>query len=75
MSSTFSTFAIYESPSDYPGKFVVREWNSSSGSQWAVPGPATVCDTLKEARTKMPRGLTRMERMEHDDPCILETWL
>jgi hypothetical protein len=32
------------------------------------------CDSLEEARSKVPEGLQRMSRWTQDDPAIVETW-
>jgi hypothetical protein len=65
-------WTIYDNPKDYPGKFVARWWVVK------VPVEATddifVCDSLGEARSKIPEGLFAMPRLEEDDPCIVETW-
>lgn len=63
-------WAIYENPSDHPGKFVVRRWVGLTPDL-----EAKVCDTLAEARTAMPAGLFRMNRFPHDDPVVVEAWI
>lgn len=77
MSKTLSMYTIYESPADYPpGTFVVRKWEIRAYGRVPVPMEATAFKTLREARESIPRSHhLRTVRSEHDDPCILETWL
>lgn len=70
-----SIYTIYESPSEYPGKWVVREWKASVGGLAAVRKPLAVADTLGEARRALPLGLVQLGRSIDDDPCIREVWL
>lgn len=71
--SSLSLWTIYESPDDHPGKFVTRRWDVLSTGP--APGPATVVDTLDEAREAVPPGLHWMGRAPGDDEKIVETWL
>jgi hypothetical protein len=70
--SHLNMWTIYDNPSDYPGKFVVR--------RWIVKGPleaaddVIVCDTLEEARSKIPEGLVGVPRAYEDALCTVETW-
>lgn len=64
---------IYDSPSDYPGVFVVRRWDV--GDSQMLPMDHTVHETLFDARAALPVGLVCVDRAETDDPCIVETWL
>ena len=67
-------YTIYDSPTDYPGKFVVRRWEIDKGP--AVPKETlAVKDSLIEARLAVPVGLVRVDRSPGDDPVIVETWL
>ena len=67
-------WTIYESPRDYPGRFVVRGWTVQ---REPVPDelPTAVVDTLAAARRHVPVGLFRLDRDPDDDPTIVETWL
>lgn len=65
-------FVIYHSPSDYPGKYVVRMWRTIM--QMGPTNFVGIADTLDEARDIVPLGLFRMARFEQDDPVIVETW-
>jgi hypothetical protein len=68
-------FCIYENPTDYPGKFVVREWTIGPGTVTANPSAAFVGTSIETARGALPEGLVRIERDLHDDPVIREVWL
>jgi len=74
LSTGLVIWTVYENPSDYPGKFVVRAWEAINGKP--VPREdCTVSDTLDKARASVPEGLVRMDRGDDDDPCIVETWI
>ena len=73
-SDIFQMFVIYENPSDYPGKFVVRRWEVDSGDLY-VATECVVVETLKQAREAIPPGLYRLNRNCFDDPVIVETWI
>lgn len=66
-------WVIYENPRDYPGKFVVRKWKVVTPDP--KPGEAQVCNSLPEARSKIPPGMYKLEPSLHDDPCIVEVWI
>lgn len=66
-------FVIYDSPTDFPGRFVVRPW--AAGREGTVYGDAMVAATLEEARELVPAGLHRVTRSPGDDPVIVETWI
>jgi hypothetical protein len=67
----FILFAIYKNPSDYPGKYVVRRWEGLVADRQ----PVIVADELKQAREAIPDHMYRLDRLEGDDPAILETWI
>lgn len=65
-------WTIYANPSDYPGKWVVRQWFGET------PDPmAGVCDSLELARDLVWRagGSFCLHRAADDDPAIHETWI
>lgn len=69
-------WVIYASPKDYPGRIVVREWRiMRGGEQVAMATPTATVRSLTEARQAIPPGLVRMDRMQGDDPVIVEVWL
>jgi hypothetical protein len=67
---TVSIWAIYNSPKDYPGKFVARRWELTTPTDEVI-----VADTLDEVRERLPLGLRCLDRHSGDDPVIVETWL
>lgn len=72
-------WTIFENPSDYPGKFVVREVRAKAGRALSAVTPTAVTETLDDARiaaqAASPYVLTCMPRHEDDDPVIVEVWL
>ena len=78
MPSTVEIYVVYENPSDFPGRFVVRRGQvrrHSPGRMTMDGSPAALCATLKEARQAVPVGRVRMRRHPDDDACIVESWL
>lgn len=75
MSEGLSIFTIYNNPSDYPGKFVVRRWVVADGQERRDDGYLVLEDTLEAARLRLPQGMVRMNRNDDDDPVIVENWL
>ena len=66
-----SIWVIYDNPTDFPGKFVVRKWIGEAADK----EPLIVADTLEEARKALPKHIVRLMPSEGDDPKIVETWL
>lgn len=65
-------FTIYDHPSDFPDKFVVRIWDGRE----AQPTPyCSLWDTLDDARADIPSGRVNLNRNEGDDAKIVETWI
>jgi len=62
--NTLRTFSIYENPTDYPGRFVVRGWTSTASS--LAPDAA---------RAAIPAELVCEPRAPGDDAVIVEVWL
>lgn len=75
--ATLPMWVVYESPKDFPGKFVTRRWLVLPGCEKPQPDrdPVAVCDTLEEARAAVRPGSVRLERHDLDDACIVEVWL
>lgn len=67
-------YVIYDSPRDYPGEFVCRQWFIGAGA--AVAGDLLARGKLIEAIQEQlaAKGLCRWLRDPADDPCIVETW-
>ena len=68
-------WVIYQDPSDYPGKFVVRRQVAGRGGVTADREPVAVVESIEAARAVLPSGLYRMHRHSEDDPVIVETWI
>lgn len=65
-----SIWVIYESPPDFPDQYVARRLQLSQPTLDFVVG-----DTLNDVRSKLPKGLIRIERSERDDPTVRESWI
>lgn len=72
---TLWIWTVYQNPSDFPGKFVVRASAILAGRVVMDPEATCVVETLEEARRAIPPGLYRQPRQRLDDPCIVEVWL
>lgn len=68
-------WTIYQSPLDYPGRFVVRAYDVAGDGQVVPRAEQAVCGSLEEARARVPCGLYWMNRNPVDDPTIVETWI
>jgi len=71
-------FVIYEYPSDYPTKFVVREWRILEKGiiQDLASAPYYVADCIEEARKSLAgRKLVHLEPDDGDDCVIREIWM
>jgi len=69
-------YTIYNpSTTDHPGKWVLRRWSISTEKGIQAEAGCSVHDSLEAARRMVPSGLTCVTRMDHDDPCIEETWI
>jgi hypothetical protein len=72
-------WVIYERPKDFPDQFVMREHHIKGGKNG---GPNEVrptehfytADSIAELRRKVPAGKQRIERIEGDEPQIVEWW-
>ena len=67
-------WVIYESPSDYPGKIVVRRRHSTFRAV-NIDLEAWVFDSITEARTAIPEGLYNTGRYDMDDSAVVEVWI
>ena len=65
-----SVWIVYEEPPGFPNQYVARLYRSYVDTGEYVTGA-----TLNEVRSKLPRGLMRMERSSHDDPLVRESWI
>lgn len=72
-----SIYTIYNSPSDYPGEFVIKKWDTGNGKM-SVQDPRFLYTStdLESCRAQMKeRNLTLMARQVGDDPVIVESWI
>lgn len=73
------SFVVYNNPSDYPGKHVLRQQDvvREDSVVRIVPHkePIAVVDSLDEVREHVPQGLHNMGRMQADEPHIVEVWI
>lgn len=80
MSDVLYTWTVYEDPSDYPGKYVVRRFTihrPDEADRVIVedPEPMIVTDLLDKAREVIPAGAYCLGRHPDDDPAIYEVWV
>lgn len=68
-------WVVYNSPSDFPGKFVVRRQSAGPGFVVADATPTAIVNTLDEARAAIPPGKINLHRSPDDDPVIAEVWV
>lgn len=73
--SDLALFAVYEHPLDFPDAFVVRRFMVGTRGVVPDPQPHAVAVTLEAARAALPDGLYRFDRLDDDEPQIVETWL
>jgi hypothetical protein len=72
--SILTIWTVYRSPSDHPGKWVLRGHDVTAAG--SVPRPdCIVADTLDLIRDHLPPGLCRLPRDAADDPVIYESWV
>jgi hypothetical protein len=74
MSGILTVWTVYENPSDYPGRWVVRAFDVTAHGVQAR-AHCTVTSTLDAARAVLPPGLTPLGRNADDDPAIYESWV
>ena len=67
-------WTVYQSPDDYPGKFVARRFDIRPGESRPTQD-YLIAETLESLRLQMPPGLTRVPRHPNDLPTIVEVWL
>lgn len=67
-------WVIYDRPSDYPDKVVLRRQFATRRCVEIDP-EAWVFDTVTQARLAIPPFLHNLGRYDMDDPCIVEVWI
>lgn len=63
-------WVVYESPPDFPDQYVARRFQLNKLTSEFVVG-----NTLVEVRSKLPKGLFKLERSDRDDPMVRESWI
>jgi hypothetical protein len=72
----FIVYAIYEKPTDYPDKFVLRAFRMSGEiSGFTAERECKLADSIDEIRKFLPPGLYRLNRNDCDVISLVETWL
>ena len=67
----FPFLTVYNSPADYPGKFVARVFDLDKATKFVF-----LAGSYVELADKMPaQQMTRMVRHPSDDPAIVEVWV
>lgn len=74
MTGTLDVYTIYDHPSDYPDKYVLRVHHAAAG-QTRSEAVACLFDSLDAAREALPPGLVCVGREMGDDPVIVESWI
>ena len=75
VTETLYQYVVYDHPSDFPDKFVVRLWTVTPKGELLPTDIHSTHDTLDEARETIPCEYLRLPRCLNDDPNILEIWL
>lgn len=65
-----SIWIVYESPPDFPDQYVARRMKLNRPTDDFVVG-----STMNDVRSKLPKGLFKIERSDRDDPLIRESWI
>lgn len=66
-------YTVYESPLDFPGKYVIRQFVIRVNGTRPLTG--FVCDTIEQARSLVPDGMVRLMRTPQDHPSVVEVWI
>ena len=66
----FPLICIYNSPKDYPGKYIARLWDVNRPTNIVA-----IAESLDEIRKTKPADMVIMQRQLQDDPVIVETWI
>ena len=68
-------YTIYDNPTDYPGRVVLRRFTVTKDGTAADPDPIYVGNSVAEARAAVPAGHVRIDRSPADPTCVVETHL
>lgn len=63
-------WVVYDSPSDFPGRFVARKWVHDKPTAETMEA-----GTLDDLRALLPTGMVSLQRSRQDDPKIVEIWI
>jgi len=75
-SNPLEIWTIFDCPTDYPSRFVVRRFMVAGGKIVADLFPTAVVATLKQARAAVPRRASAcLARTPWDEPQIVESWI
>lgn len=64
-----SIWVVYNSPADFPGRFVARKWLNDVATSELVQA-----ESLEALRELLPPGLYCLPRAQEDDAVIVESW-
>lgn len=63
-------WTVYDNPTDFPGKFVARNWVGETPTDTVL-----IDTTLDGLRAQLPQGLGCLVRDPRDHPHIIEVWI
>jgi hypothetical protein len=66
-------WTIYERPSDFLDRYVVRPFSSKNNAALTVHFDHAQLSAVRSALKRL--GLIKIPREPSDDPCILESWV
>lgn len=66
---------VYYDTLDYPSCYVVRQHDIGPGVVAVHPSPILVTTSLQEVRGVVPGGMVRINRLQEDDPKIVEVYI
>ncbi len=75
MSAYFSIWTVFDHPTDLPDFYVARLSTITRGVIEVTENVVMSTELEKVQDTMRDLGLTRLPRMDGDDPKILETWV
>lgn len=75
--NTFSAFTLFQGSNEFPGKIIVRRFDSSAGrTEPRASKHIRITDTVEAARKLLAeQGLVRIERDPNDSPAVVESWI
>lgn len=76
MTEGLPIWVVYDHPRDYPHEYVARMQVAERDGSITITNEAIASRSLDLLRMELEgRGLTCLQRMEGDDPVIVETWI